>query len=265
MQNKPEISIILPSIRPERLVNFYESFCKSTKRDFEIIVVGPYPLPAELERYKNIKYARDFGNPTRAQNIALALAEGKYIAWQADDATMLPDAVDQHLDLLIEMGTDVQNVVVGKYREGQVNSSDREINHADSYFRISGSPAASPFIPSDWWLFNVAFMHTAFLEALGGFDTNFEGTWSSQTDLAIRAQAAGANVKMSGIPCMVCDHMPGSSGDHKPIYECQTFHDEPLLKQIYGNPNWTSTRSLGVPFFNWKQYETVWSKRFNEV
>lgn len=260
---KPEISIILPSIRPDRLSAFYESLCASTTRQFELIVVSPYPLPSELEPYRNIKYARDFGNPTRAQNIALLLAEGRLVTWQADDAIMIPGALDTHIDLLDEMGDDPKNVIVAKYQEGQVGSTDREKMHPDSYFMLGTTPAASRYLPGELWLFNVAFMHRTFLEALGGFDADFEGTWVSQTDLAIRAQAAGAIVKMSGLPCMICDHMPGSTGDHQPIYECQTFHDQPRIQAMYGNPTWSQTRQLGLPIMNWKQAETIWTRRFS--
>jgi hypothetical protein len=259
---KPEISIILPSIRPDRLVSFYDSLTRSTTRRFELVVVGPYPLPQELEQYKNIKYARDFGNPSRAQNIALLLCESPIVTWQADDALMIEGSIDYHIDLLLSMGADKKNVVVAKYQEGQVGSADREMSHPDHYFKINGSPAASPYIPTDFWLFNVAFMHREFLESLGGFNANFEGTWSSQTDLAIRAQAVGANVLMTGMPCMICDHMPGSSGDHKPIYECQTFHDEPLLQNTYRDPNWHHKVKPSTDIMNWKNTQTVWSRRF---
>ena len=36
---KPEVSLILPSIRTERLVPLYESICASTKRDFELVIL----------------------------------------------------------------------------------------------------------------------------------------------------------------------------------------------------------------------------------
>jgi len=261
--DKPEISVILPSIRPERLIHFYDSLKKSTRRNFELIIVSPYPLPIELECYRNIKYVRDFGNPSRAQNIALLLCESPIVTWQADDAIMIEEAVDKHIEILLSMGDDKKNVVVAKYREGKTGSSDREKLHSDNYFMVSGSPASSPYLNPNYWLFNVAFMYREFVEELGGFDSRYEGTWSSQTDLAIRAQAVGAKVVMSGMPCMVCDHMPGSSGDHKPIYECQTFHDEPLLQQTYRNPYWTSNASPSINIMNWKHSQTVWQRRFN--
>lgn len=262
IENKPELSVILPSIRPERLVPFYESLCKSTVRQFELVIVSPYALPTELIEKRNVKYALDFGNPTRAQNIALNLCEGEIVTWQSDDAIMIEGAVDVHMDILKEMGDYNKNVVVAKYREGQIGSSDREINHYDRYFQIGGGPAASPYVPDNWWLFNVAFMYRSFLEKLGGFDSHYEGTWPSQTDLAIRAQASGAIVQMSGLPCMICDHMPGISGDHQPIYECQTFSDIPLLNMMYRDPNWRANRQLNVGLFDWKNEESVWTRRF---
>jgi len=72
-------------------------------------------------------------------------------------------------------------------------------------------------------------------------------------------------VKMSGEPCMVCDHMPGSSGDHKPIYECQTFSDEPLLQRTYRDPNWGQKAKIAVDIMNWKESSTVWARRFGEI
>ena len=47
--SKPEVSLILPSIRTERLPKLYETILKSTKRDFELVICGPNPLPEELK------------------------------------------------------------------------------------------------------------------------------------------------------------------------------------------------------------------------
>ena len=45
---KPELSIILPSIRTERLEKLYDSILTSTTCTFELVIVGPYPLPEKL-------------------------------------------------------------------------------------------------------------------------------------------------------------------------------------------------------------------------
>ena len=259
---KPDLSIILPSIRPNRLPAVYESILNSTSRKFEIIVVGPYPLPPELEQHKNIKYVRDFGSPVRAHNIGLLLCEAQIITWMADDGLMLPGAIDEHLDLLESLGPDEKNVVVAKYYEGEVGSVERQTLQPDSYFKISHTPAASPYFPSDWWIFNIAYMHKKFAYALGGWDASYEGTWVAHTDMAIRAQAVGAKVVMAPGPQAVADHMPGSTGDHQPIYECQTFHDVPLINQRFRRADWKKHNSMTVKIMNWKEVPQVWERRF---
>ena len=261
---KPELSIILPSIRPERLEGLYNSVLESTKRNFEIIIVSPYPLPTELEKYKNIKYVRDFGTPTRAHNIGLLMCEAPIITWIADDGLMFEGAMDKHMDLMESLGPDERNVVVAKYFEGQVGSKERQTLQPDSYFKVINTPAASPFFPVDWWLFNIAYLHRKFAYALGGWDCAYEGTWVAHTDMAIRAQAVGANVVMSDVPRDVADHMPGETGDHQPIYECQTFHDVPLINQRYRRPDWKEANKMTLRIMNWKDIPQVWERRFKD-
>ena len=88
---------------------------KSTSAEFELIIISPYPLPESLEKYKNIKYVRDFGNPTRCHNIGLLLCEAEIITWMADDGIMIEGAIDSHLELLKSLGDDKKNIVVTKY------------------------------------------------------------------------------------------------------------------------------------------------------
>ena len=62
---KPELSLLMPGIRPERWKDVFESIYEGTKRSFELIIVSPYRLPEELTKYKNIKHVTDWGNPVR--------------------------------------------------------------------------------------------------------------------------------------------------------------------------------------------------------
>ena len=73
MSNKPEVSLILPSILTVRRPALYESILKSTNRDFELIICGPNPLPEELKEKRNVKYVKDYGSPVRASHIAASL------------------------------------------------------------------------------------------------------------------------------------------------------------------------------------------------
>ena len=258
---KPHLSIILPSIRSERLVGLYESILKSTSRSFELIICGPYPLPQELQEIRNIKYVKDFGSPVRASNIAATLCEGEVCTWLADDCLLFEGALDKCLDEFHSMNHSPTNVLVAKYFEGQEGSEDRNRVHPDSYFKIIGSPAASPFLPPDWWLFNIGFMYTKFFLEMGGWDSSYEGTWAAHTDLAIRAQSCSAKVKMAQIPLLECDHMPGGTGDHMPIFICQPQHDEPLLHKKYRIPNWNTKKVL---LDDWKDAPAVWGRRFGD-
>ena len=260
--SKPEVSLILPSIRTARLPKLYESILKSTKRNFELVICGPSPLPEELKDLRNVKYIKDYGSPVRASNIAASLCEGKVYTWLADDCSFFENSLDQCLDEFYDMGAAQNNVLVAKYYEGQQGSTDRETLQPDSYFRINHSPAGSPHIPLDWWLFNIGFMYAGFFNSLGGWDCSYEGTWASHADMAIRAQYIGANVKMAQIPLFECDHMPGGSGDHMPIFECQHHHDEPLLQTKYRDPNWTINVKPKIKLDNWKMAPAVWKRRF---
>ena len=171
---KPELSIILPSIRPDRLEKLYDSILTSAERTFELIIVGPYPLPEKLSELKNVKYVKDFGSPVRASNIAASLCEGEVYTWFADDCILFENSLDKCLDEYRAMGTDNKNVLVAKYYEGQEGSTERETLQPDSYFRVNGTPAGSPHLPDDWWLFNVAIMHRSFFDSLGAWDCSFE-------------------------------------------------------------------------------------------
>jgi len=257
---KPEISILLPSIRTDRLSDVYLSICNSTKRSFELIVVGPYPLSPLLQAEKNVKYAKDFGSPMRASEIAAELAEGFLVTWTADDALFLPDALDKGVDTLYAIQpTSDKNVVISKYYEGQGYSSKNE--QPDSYYKINNAWPKSPHIPDDWWIFNMTIMYRSFYEYLGGWDCQFQSVASGHVDMAIRAQRAGANVVLSNYPLVNCDHMPGTSGDHAPMHNAQTYEDGPLYNKIYSQP--LESRDIRINIKNWKNSPAVWKKRFN--
>ena len=78
-----DLTVLVPAIRKERWVDMYNSIKSSTKRNFELIIVGPYSLPEELQRMVNVKYIKDYGNPVRASQIGSLIAEGKYIFFSA--------------------------------------------------------------------------------------------------------------------------------------------------------------------------------------
>lgn len=256
--NKPEISIVIAGIRQHNWDRLYDSILTSTKRSFELIICGPYPLTERLQNSYNVKYVKDYGSPTRASNIAFGLCEGKLITTMSDDAVLLPEALDKNIDLLYSMGTDYKNVVIAKYFEGR-NGTVKPLQ-PDEYFKINGADCTrSQFISNDWWIFNSCVMYREFLEELGGWDCSFEGMAMSHTDMAIRAQFLGANVKMSDYPLSDCDH---GQPDHKPIEISQITHDEPLFQSKYRSPTWQTT-NMRLNIKSWKDAPAIWTRRFN--
>src|SRR5690349_654772 len=200
--NKPEISIVLPGIRRDNWKKLYDSIEESTKRTFELIIVGPTEPPPSLN-VKSVKFFKDLGNPVRASNIAASLAEGKLITWAADDGVYIPSALDNNINLLYSMpdkgilGT-FGNVVVAKYYEGET-----KILQPDYYFKINGADCTrSPQIPDHWWIFNVAIMYRKYFDYLKGWSPLFEVCPMAHTDMAIRAQDAGSEVLMSNYPLL---------------------------------------------------------------
>ncbi len=260
---KPELSIILPSIRKERLVGLFESIRNSTKRSFELIIVGPHNLPDELLPYGNVKHVRDFGSPSRAGQIGALLCEGKYVfPTMADDAVFIPEAIDKNIDLLESMGGDIKDCVVCKYSESQ-GFSYRERYQEDSYYKMVNAYPVNPiFISPDFWIFNAVFMYNEYFQKLGAFDTIFEAACMSFADLAIRAQHDGAKVVMSEFPIIQCDHGGPSGADptHLPIEQSQTYIDTPRFRDKYNRP--LNNLNIFIDINNWKNAETIWKIRF---
>jgi len=284
---KPEVSVVLPSIRPHKLYGVYDSIVHASRNtSFELIVVGPYPLPDELKDKKNVKYIKDYGSPVRASNIGACVAEGKILTWIADDGFMLEDSMDKHLEILYAHGNNPKNIIISKYYENQIGPIDGEkfdpsrndhrnyvIENApkdyptlqEKYYKINNADCTrSPYIPDDWWIFNVAFLYREFFEYLGGWDCEYEGTAMAHTDMAIRAQFNGANVIMPDLIRDVADWHPGATGDHRPIFLCQTRHDEPMIQRRYRDPLWTSKINSRIDINNWKKAPAVWGRRFNQ-
>lgn len=252
------ISIILPSIRKDRLIRYYESLVNScTRHEFELIIVSPLSLPDYFDKITNVKYVKDFGSPVRASNIAAELIEGKYVGWASDDSVLFPNSMNVIMDELIGMGDNHKNVVICGYLEGP-NGYGKNSFPPD-YYRLKQEGYTST-VPDNVMLFNAAFMHTQFFEELGGWDCQFQVTAIAHNDFAVRAYMDGAIVKMLNMDFCDCDHMPGTSGDHAPVHYAQLEDDQPLFQKLY-SPDYRQ-RQVKIPVNNWKKAPRIWERRF---
>ncbi len=258
---KPELSIIMPGIRPQNWERAYNSAYNTNKTNFELIIISPFVPSQYLLDHTNVKFIRDFGSPTRATCIGSLLAEGKYIfPTMADDAVFIDGAIDKNLEVLKAMGDRIHNVVVAKYSESQ-GFSHKERYQDDEYYKLVNSyPVNKETCPKEWWIFNTCFLHTQYFIEMGGYDASlFEAACMAHSDFAIRAQHGKAIVKMSDFPILQCDHIP-SGGDHTPIEIAQIQYDTPKFKTKYGGT--LNYLNHTIDLMNWKNSETIWSKRF---
>lgn len=265
MDEKPEISIILPAIRKHNWDKLYDSIVLSTSRKFELIICGPTSLTERLQNAVNVKYVKDFGSPTRASMIAASLAEGKLITWTSDDAVFLNGALDSLIDEFYEM-TGERKVLISRYTEGALGVP-RAMNFflSDSYYKINGGidigrPCTySKFLPDDWYIFNTAIMYKEYFEKLGGLDCEYEHAAMADTDLAIRAQYDGAVVNLSKTFLYDCIQF---QEDHAIIDLANLESDIPKIVKKYSNPNWKESIKINIDYNNWKNKDSIWRRRF---
>ncbi len=248
-----DISIILPGIRNEKWVGLFNSLEKSTTKKFELVAVGPYEPPEELKSKPNFKFIQDWGNPVRAQQIAAEHSTGKFITWAADDGLFVEGALDEALDYL--EAKDKNEVVVFNYTENEALVPTHVL-------RLNVAYPKTPYIPDDWFIFNVAIMNTEYFRELGGYDCEFEGTAVSHADLAARAQRYGAKVHLVNKPMLRCSWIPGREGDHFAIHDAQIYHDQPLYVKIYSTPDCEDREC--IDFNNWKNVPAKWERRFGK-
>lgn len=263
--NKPTLSIILPSIRPYNLERLYNSILEATTNTFELIVVGPYSLPRELEMYPNIKVFRDWGTPTRASQIGACLAEGKYITWAADDGVYLPDSIDKCIEKLHELEKEeiaqpAYSCISAKYLEGNEGSFS-VTNQPDSYYKLRNAYPVTPLIAEGWNILNVGFMSRQLFEDFGGWNCEYEACPMAHADLAARLQYMGVKIELVDIKVLKCEHMPGRSGDHGPICDAQTTHDtEVYIRNMSDKDYFRCDSDVGMS--NWKESPAIWERRF---
>ena len=254
---KPFLSIVVPGIRTYNWEKLYDSIQKSTTFDFELILCGPDPMPLSLNKFLNIKYVRDFGSPVRCSNIAASLAEGDLITWGADDGVFLPNAIDKCIGHFYKMPNNKKNVVVWRY----VESGN---NYRPEYYLINHHDALrSQYVPKDTLIFNGAIMYRNYFEELGAWDSKYQSTSWSHTDMAIRAKLDNANISFFGeSPILDCYQEP-KNGDHKPIGNAFRQHDQPLYNKTYKNPRYVNNLS-NPKLEDWKEEESVWGFRFDD-
>ncbi|MEM2915519.1 MAG: glycosyltransferase [Candidatus Bathyarchaeia archaeon] len=93
-----EISILLPSLRPEAVLQRVEEFKETNDGvDYEIIIVSPYSINGE--KVIHIKEV-ELQGVISAMNLAYRHASGEYIVYWSDDASPMPNCLSNMKDFI---------------------------------------------------------------------------------------------------------------------------------------------------------------------
>lgn len=243
----------MPGIRNYNWESVLDSCRKATSVDFEMIFVGPYDPPDSIK--SQVKFIRDFGNPSRCAQICLLHSEGEYILWGSDDCLFVENAIDQGFEQINQLSQERNNIISFVYTEGCSRY------HA-SHWYIKLGDCTSEFIPDNYVVVMNALVKREYLLGLGGWDCRFEAWALGNVDLGIRMQRDGSNVVL-GDRLLICSHLPSTSGDHAPIHFAQMEHDKPLFDSIYYDTFCLSRTKVDIN--NWSEQSSVWNRRFQEI
>jgi hypothetical protein len=289
-----QLSVLVPGIRSHRWRELYDSIGKSFSGSWEMVVIGPFEPSESLMAEGNVKYIKDFGTPIRCQQIGLLESEGDYITWAADDGQYFPDSLNVSFRILgldespthphihepiqaPRVNKDIpfhHNLVMGKYYEGykgHVDPNHGAMRHMaeDWYYDLLNHDANKGLKslekyengpPKPVWMLNVGVVPRQLLLEIGGWDCQFEVCPCSYNDLAARLQKYDVEFIIQHEVMYHCGHMPVREGDHGPIHDAQTEHDEPLFRKMYQDPA-NHTRTI-IELDNWKQSADKWQRRF---
>ena len=249
-----KLSAIVPSIRPKNLYRLYLSLINAYSGEFEFIVVSPYELPPELDQFNNVRLIKSFASPTVAMQIGILNATGEYIAWGlADDGAFEKDSLNFAFSKLDD---DYKTVIMGKYNEGAENP----VMAGNEYYILSNHDACrSEYIEPGRLMFNVGIITKQVLAEIGGLDCQFEVLPMAFNDIAIRLQRYGCKFIVQDEIMFRCSHLPGHEGDHGPIHDAQTLHDQDLFIRLYRKQG---GGRIIVPFNNYKNQPEKWERRF---
>jgi GT2 family glycosyltransferase len=182
------ISVVIPSRRGSRLALALEALAAQTLSvgRFEVIVAqdpASERLPTEPPAELTVRWLRaeEACGPAAKRNLGWRAARAKLVAFTDDDCEPTPG----WLEHLIEAARKAPDGIL----QGRTTPNPRELDRMGPFSRTLTVEGPSPWFATC----NVAYP-AQLLRALDGFDEEYSGVGGEDTDLAWRAQEAGAPV-----------------------------------------------------------------------
>ncbi len=256
-----KLSIIVPGVRHKNWVTMYQEIIAACKGiSFEVIFVGPGALPTDLLNVANIKFLMNYGSPSRCLQMGSMLAEGEYLTWLSDDATVVENSISEALTLL-ESKDSERDIIAMRYTEG-VNKSANTSDFNDAYWQAwTHNDLRLEGVEKDWKIPCVMMLKTNLFKTLGGLDCQFEHINFNVHDLAFRAQRSGSTVHLSPNFIMRCDWEPNRNVQNSPVIAAYPS-DKARFLSMYSLKDTVTKSPIAINYMNWLDCEVVWSRRF---
>lgn len=271
----PQLSIICPAIRVDRWEAMYKSIEESFSGSWELVLITEKELPESLKSKTNIKVIFSERSPMGKQQQGLLETSGEYITVMSDDSVWHKGTLDKTFELLKTI-TDYKMIVVLKYLEGkefefpqwyidQVPDdmkfkTNYDFMKSDKYY-LSDTHDSSKF---KWEkrrcpILSCAVYTRKLLIEIGGWDAQFQSQAMGNTDLAIRLMKYGCPYIIQDLIVSSCGYMEVDTGDHGPIHDAQTKHDQDFFMGLYQRQG---GNRIIIPFDNHKNQPDRWERRF---
>jgi hypothetical protein len=215
-------------------------------------LVSPFDLPEGMSNIDNIKLVKDCGQVSRCVQRGMLEIDSDLVFLTVDDCVFLEDSIDVSINDYRKLCSreDILNM---RYSEGGNILSSEYYASGKAFSFLSG-------INYSWYVAPQFIMNKNEFVRLGGFDCQFEYINECVHDLSYRIQYGGGKIIHSSTYSCVATWYEGSSGDHKTIFEAQTYHDWPIFVEMYKQPN---NRYI-IDYDNWKNTPEVWNRRFTK-
>ena len=257
----PQISLVIPGIRPNLFQGVYDSFLTCWHGTFEIVFITPCDMPKlKTVPRGEIQWFRDFGCPSRALQIGAINAKADWLSFATDDCIFDPRTMTKAWGTLFRNEFDYKTVIVCKYTE------------SDHWSKWMLTPwYYHAWYHADFHHFNIPFHFKLFMNGImskqvfmevGGFDCKYESMAYTYNDLSMRLQFHGCKFIIEKDRLDHCSWQPSGSGDHGPVARACTEHDAPLFRGVYWGKHFKP--QIKIDINNWQQVTSKWPRRFKQ-
>lgn len=250
-----DLSIIIPSINPDKWISIYNQLTISVgKYTFELIVVGPNFPSGELQTFENFRYIREFSCPSRSFQLGALVSLGRYIAFIPDDIVLDEKGMEQCLDFLSDKPKN--HGIALRYDEGGQGQS----NNLD-YWRSKyhGGHKDLEGIEENWKIAPCFLYNREYFVEIGGLDCSFEHVNVNGHGLAHTTQARGGEIHLSPSRVFSAGWTPPT--DATILYQAYLQNDEPKFRTLWGRKD--AADQYKVEFDNWKNQPAYWPRKYS--